>query len=302
MSIVDVVMPAHNAARYLTDAIESVINQTFTDWRIILIDDGSTDGTAKIAAAYQLRLGDKFEYIYQKNRGPSAARNNAIRYSNARLIALLDADDIWLPHRLEESVKVFENPLVGLAHGLVARIDSTGAEIDRPGVQPFSAGRIAPHIYMRRVNLPAPTVTFRRSCLDKVGLFDESMRATEDRDLWFRIALQYEVAHIPQIISYYRISSGSASANTDKMLEGQMRFIEKHYGAPGVGLIQRRKALSHTTLQRAETFRQRGKLVKAISNVVRGIFQYPFSIGNAKMAAYILKRCVRETALKEVAK
>src|SRR5271165_6953801 len=105
MATVDVIIPAYNAAKYLPKAIESVISQTFEDWHIVLVDDGSTDDTAAVVAPYRERLGAKMSYIRQENRGLPAARNAAIRASSAELLALLDADDIWLPCRLEESVK-----------------------------------------------------------------------------------------------------------------------------------------------------------------------------------------------------
>src|ERR1700731_3001106 len=131
MPKVDVIIPAYNAARYLPFAIESVMAQTFDDWRILLVDDGSTDDTAEVVAPYRERLGDKLKYIKQANGGLPAARNAAIRNSSAEFLALLDADDIWLPNRLEESLKVFEGkPQVGLSHGYIARVGPDGTVID----------------------------------------------------------------------------------------------------------------------------------------------------------------------------
>src|ERR1700722_7615701 len=108
MPKVDVIIPAYNAAKYLPIAIESVLAQTFEDWRILLIDDGSTDNTADIVASYQERLGSKLVYIKQSNGGEWGARNNGIRHATAEFLALLDADDVWLPCRLAESLKSFE--------------------------------------------------------------------------------------------------------------------------------------------------------------------------------------------------
>src|SRR5271170_5133976 len=127
MAKVDIIIPAFNAANYLPTAVESVLSQTFDDWRILLVDDGSTDNTAEVVAPFQDRLGPKLSYIKQNNRGLPAARNSAIRASTAEFLALLDADDVWLPCRLEESLKCFENrPQVGLAYGLISRINPEG--------------------------------------------------------------------------------------------------------------------------------------------------------------------------------
>ena len=102
MPKVDIIIPAYNAAKYLPAAIESVIAQTFEDWRIVLVDDGSTDNTAEVVAPYIDRLGPKLLYIKQANAGLPAARNAAIRNSSSEFLALLDADDVWLPDALEE--------------------------------------------------------------------------------------------------------------------------------------------------------------------------------------------------------
>src|ERR1700748_2633570 len=116
MPKVDVIIPAYNAARYLPTAIESVIAQSFEDWQIQLVDDGSTDTSSEVVAPFIERFCSKLNYIRQPNQGLPAARNAAIRNSSAEFLALLDADDIWLPNRLAESLKSFENrPQVGLS-------------------------------------------------------------------------------------------------------------------------------------------------------------------------------------------
>src|ERR1017187_1648867 len=106
MATVDVIVPSFNSAKYLPTAIESVISQTFDDWRILLVDDGSTDNTAEVVVPFLDRLGAKIRYIKQDNRGVSAARNAAILASTAEFLALLDADDVWLRCRLAESVGI----------------------------------------------------------------------------------------------------------------------------------------------------------------------------------------------------
>ncbi len=167
MSKVDVIIPAYNAAKFLPAAIDSVIAQTFEDWHIILIDDGSVDNTTDIVEPYRRRLGPKLTYIKQVNKGLPAARNAAIVNSSAEFLALLDADDVWLPCRLAESLKSFDaRPEVGLSYGYNARIDAEGRVVDtftKPSRHP--EGHIAAQIYMRTTNLPCPTVTFRRACV-----------------------------------------------------------------------------------------------------------------------------------------
>lgn len=295
MPKVDIIIPAYNAARYLPAAIESVIAQTFDDWRILLVDDGSTDNTAEVVAPFAGQLGPKLLYIHQPNAGLPAARNTAIRNSSAEFLALLDADDVWLPCRLSESLKCFEGrPQVGLSYGFNDRIDPDGNIIDTfDRRQKHGEGRIAPYIYTRRVDLPCPTITFRRSAVDEVGLFDESLRATEDRDLWFRIALRYEVALAPKVIAHYRISPGSMSTDPMRMLTAQLQSIEKHRGSPGCGWLVRRIALARVYRQHAEALGLRRRRWAALRSSLRSFSLYPFDAVNLRVAGSLLLRPIK---------
>jgi glycosyltransferase involved in cell wall biosynthesis len=294
MPMVDVIIPAYNAARYLPTAIESVEAQSFEDWRILLVDDGSTDDTAEVVAPYIERLGPKLKYIKQANGGLPAARNTAIRNSTAEFLALLDADDVWLPCRLAESLKIFEDrPRVGMSYGFIHLIDQEGRFLETlNGVQRHAEGNIAPYIYMRVVQLPCPTITFRRRCVDEVGLFDETMRATEDRDMWFRIALKYEVGLVPHVIANYRTSPASMTTDPDRMLRAQLQFIEKHYGSPGCGWGTRRFALSRCYRQRAEALERRGEKVAALKSSARALLFYPWDFNNVRTTGSLLLGCV----------
>src|SRR5215467_15785951 len=174
MPRVSAIIPAYNAARYLPQAIESVFAQTYTDWEIVLVDDGSTDDTRAVVRSYLDRAPGRFRYIYQDNHGLPAARNEAIRNARGELLALLDADDIWMPDRLMHSIAAFESDSeIGLVHGRVTRIDSEGRVIDVPPAdRRYLEGHIAHYIYTRRAHIQCPTATFRRECVDALGGFD----------------------------------------------------------------------------------------------------------------------------------
>lgn len=294
MATVDIIIPAYNAARYLHAAIDSVISQTFTDWRIILVNDGSTDETGAIANEFQRKLGDRMLVINQPNGGLPAARNAAVRNSSAEFLAILDADDVWLPGRLAESLKAFESrPEVGLSYGLITRIDADGNPMETFVGNPRNAeGNIARSIYLRKVELPCPTITFRRKCVEEVGLFDETMRATEDRDMWLRIAFRYQVAFIPKVIAYYRTSANSMSGDLNRMFNAQRNFIQKHYGAPGCGFVTRQIALSRAYKQRAEGLLQRQAPGAAILTSLQACAIWPFSTDNLRTAASVAVRSI----------
>jgi glycosyltransferase involved in cell wall biosynthesis len=290
MATVDIIIPAFNAARFLPFSLESVVSQTFDDWRILLVDDGSTDNTAEAVAPFLDRLGSKLRYIKQENRGLPAARNTAIRASTAEFLALLDADDVWLPCRLSEPVKILvERPQVGLVYGLITGIDQE----NRPGITWLgnlsdADGHIAPQIYMRKVELPCPTITFRRKCVDEVGFFDETMRATEDRDLWLRIALRYEVGFVPKVLAYYRLSPNSMSTDPQRMLQAQLKFIRKHYGSGGCGLRPRQIALARSYKQRAEALKVQSQPWAALMSALQAVALYPFDMDNPRTAGSLL--------------
>jgi glycosyltransferase involved in cell wall biosynthesis len=279
MATVDIIIPAFNAARFLPFSLESVVSQTFDDWRILLVDDGSTDNTAEVVAPFLDRLGSKIRYIKQENRGLPA-----------EFLALLDADDMWLPCRLAESLNILvERPQVGLVYGLITGIDQENRlGITWGGNLSDADGNIAPQIYMRKVELPCPTITFRRKCVDQVGFFDETMRATEDRDLWLRIALQYEVGFVPKVLAYYRLSPNSMSTDPQRMLQAQLKFIRKHYGSEGCGLRPRQTALARSYKQRAEALKVQSQPWAALMSALQAVAFYPFDMDNPRTAGSLL--------------
>lgn len=292
MAKVDIIIPAYNAAHFLPAALDSVLAQTVEDWRILLVDDGSTDETPALAAAYQRGLGDRLKYIPQPNAGLSNARNTAIRHATAEFLALLDADDVWMPFRLEETLKAFAGrPDVGLVYGFVDRIDAEDrvvATFDRRNRH--AEGSIATYIYRREIDLPCPTMTFRRACVEEVGTFDETMRSTEDRDLWLRIAQRHAVALAPKVVAHYRTSPGAMTGDPERMLRAQLQFVKKHFGEPGCGRLARRIALGNMYRQRAEAFAQRGQGQIAVKSALRALAYYPLHASTARTALSLLWR------------
>ena len=287
--LVSVIVPVYNGAGFIIETLESVRRQTHAGFECIIIDDGSTDNTAEVVQKW-IAADRRYSYIYQPNLGLSAARNAGLDRVDGDLIQFLDADDVWLPYRLSESLKCFENrPDVGLAYGFNARIDPEGKVIDTfANRQSPSEGRIAPYIYTRRINLPCPTITFRKSCIDEVGLFDETFRATEDRDLWLRIALRYEVALAPKVIAHYRTSPGSMSTDPYRMLKAQLLFTKKHFGAPGCGILPRQIAWARAYKQLAEALVAQNKPWTALRSSMRAVALYPLDLDNARTAGSIL--------------
>ena len=222
---VSVVIPTYNYGRYIVEAIESVLNQTFPDREVIVVDDGSTDDTGELIG----RFGDRVRYIYQRNLGPSAARNTGIRAARGEYVGFLDSDDLWLPEKLALQVAVLDScQAVGLVYSdaLFFR-DETQAIIGaHREVFPHPAGRILAQLVLGNV-ISSPTPLVRRSILDRVGLFDEDLKASEDWDLWIRIAKICEIAYIDQPLAKYRRHRHNKSLNTKAIGMGQLLVLNK---------------------------------------------------------------------------
>ena len=185
---VSVILPTYNRYAFVGQAIDSVLNQTYTDYELIVVDDGSTDNTPALLYQY----GDRINVIRQENRGVSAARNSGIRSASGNAIALLDSDDYWLPKKLEEQVAFFEahpDALICQTEELWFR---NGKRVNPKKRHRKPSGMIFEKSLPLCLVSPS-AVMIRKLLLDEVGLFDETLPACEDYDLWLRIAWRYPV-------------------------------------------------------------------------------------------------------------
>lgn len=183
---VSVVIPAYNYARYLPEAIQSVLNQTYSDFELLVVDDGSTDETPSVLAAIQ---DPRMRVIRQKNAGLSAARNTGIINAAMPFVGFLDADDRWSPDFLASVMARFEE--LGGEFAAVAtatnRIDANGILMPPPKRNLAKSGELSVRDFITRNRPLSSSVVIRRSVFDQTGLFDCSLRSSEDRDMWIRI-------------------------------------------------------------------------------------------------------------------
>jgi glycosyltransferase involved in cell wall biosynthesis len=220
-----VVVPCYNAANYLPRALDSILAQTHTDFRICVVDDGSTDKTANILERYSGHA----PHFRQEHAGQAAARNRGIRMSSSPYIAFLDADDYWLPQKLERQIAVLEqNPRVGLVCSDCATIkDGTLAGTYLGSNKAPSAGKLFERL-TRDCFVFTPTVVVRRKCLEDVGLFHESLAVSEDFNLWLRIAARWEIAVVPEVLAVRetRPEGLSLSTRPEVYLENGIAALE----------------------------------------------------------------------------
>jgi glycosyltransferase involved in cell wall biosynthesis len=193
LPLVSVIIPSYNRAHLLERAINSVLRQTFTEFELIFVDDGSTDSTPDVMRKFQDRLIE----IRQEHAGVSAARNAGIQHSSGQLLAFLDSDDEWYPDKLNRQVGMYnEESLFFICH-----TDETwmrnGKEVRQKKIHAKQGGRFFKRALERCLISPS-SVIIARSLFDRIGYFDESLPAGEDYDLWLRITAYYEVEFIPE--------------------------------------------------------------------------------------------------------
>jgi O-antigen/teichoic acid export membrane protein/GT2 family glycosyltransferase/2-polyprenyl-3-methyl-5-hydroxy-6-metoxy-1,4-benzoquinol methylase len=257
---VSVIMPAYRAAEYIGDALESVLNQTYTDYEIIVVNDGSpdTDDLEQALEAYR----DKIHYISQENRGCSAARNVAVRVARGGLVAFLDADDCWEPEYLQQQVTFLEsNPSVDLVYAdalLVGDSPLAGRTFMR--TTPSRGEVTLQSLLEARCTVLLSGTLVRRQSILAVGLFDERLRCSEDYDLWLRLAMNGgRLAYQRKVLLSKRIHAASLSANHVYLHEQTLVVLEKNSLDPRLN-EEERKALYALEMRLQATARlERGK-------------------------------------------
>jgi len=245
--LVSAIVPVYNGERFLAQALDSALAQTMHDLEIVVVDDGSTDGSGALAEHYASRHPGIVRVHHQPNRGLCHARNAALNLARGEYFALLDADDIWLPHHLEESVDMLQRrPRVALVHADIERIDVDGNSLgcatrywDRLRADPFRV------LFLRHEHVCCPTAVFRRNAIERAGNFDPQFNrmGCEDRDLWLRIAVIAEIRYLGNVHARYRLHGANMSSNFSKMLQARMRLVDK-FGATPHGRALRRQALA----------------------------------------------------------
>ncbi|MBE9913438.1 glycosyltransferase [Paenibacillus donghaensis] len=217
MDTVSVVIPAYNHEKFIGDAIESLFNQTYPHIDIIVVDDGSTDGTQKTLDRYRNRI----TAIRQSNSGVCAARNAGIRLARGRYICFLDSDDLFLPDKIERQLEVFhKNPKIGLVH--------TGANVMSKAMDGWNLWyTYTPPVFHSRDEqikalleanyIVCSTVMIRRDLFSLAGLFDTRYRHYgEDYDMWLRLLAWSDFSSVPEVMLHYRWHGGNQSRSADQ--------------------------------------------------------------------------------------
>ena len=221
--LVSVIIPTYNHAGFIRDAINSVLAQTYAPFEIIVVDDGSQDDTRSVVSTF----GAQVNYIWQENRGLSAARNTGIRVAKGEYIGVLDADDMYEPEFLARMVTRLEtDPQAAGSYCGFLFVDARGKAL-------FQTGRrvVAPekfHAALVEGNFLVPEcILVRADYYRRVGPFDEALRACEDWDMWLRISRSNKVIGTGEILIRHRVLAGSMSSDPQRMLNNRLAVLGK---------------------------------------------------------------------------
>lgn len=278
-SVISVIIPAYNTARYISEALDSVFVQTFKDYEVVVINDGSPD-TEELERVLEPYL-DRITYLKQENRGPSAARNLGIRQARGEFLAFLDSDDVWMPEYLAEQIRHFrDDPSLDMIYSDAWFFGNTP-----------SAGKTYMQLYPPKSrdvtfeNMVAEKcpmvfthcVLVRRAAVAEVGLFDEELSHSEDLHLWLRLA------HAGARIAYHRMAlagrrarAGSLNSSRRAVEQGEVRALEKLRRTLDLSttqrlLLERRIARRHALvdLREGKQFLAEGNFEQAINSLAR---------------------------------
>jgi glycosyltransferase involved in cell wall biosynthesis len=237
MPDVSVIIPSYNSAKYLAEAVDSVLSQTFRDFEVLVIDDGSTDNTEKIAANYAAPV----RYIRQENSGVAVARNHGVNESRGRYVAFLDADDTWRQDKLEVQVKALsENPGYRACY--------TAFTVVSPNLTPLNVVRswrrgTALEDLLTRGNVIGSicSVICERSLFETTGGFDPSLSQCADWDMWVRMSPLTDFLYIDAPLVTYRQHASNMSRNAPLLERDSLVVLKKGFDMPGLDRALRRK-------------------------------------------------------------
>jgi glycosyltransferase involved in cell wall biosynthesis len=270
--LISVVLPTFNRERLLPRAINSVLNQTYKNLELIIVDDGSTDNTEAIVKGYS---DTRIRYYKQElNKGGSAALNVGIKLASGELISFQDSDDEWLPEKLERQVRKFSEvgDDVGVIYcGYELVFDRTKEVVSRS--IPDEKGNVYKRMFIGCIT-GTITVIARASCFEKTGLFDEKIQSYYDWDMWIRVAKYYKFDYVPEILAKAYIHGKQNSTNLELRIKNKEKILEKYREELIKDPSFYKKFLIGLYLQYA----MNGKVNKGRIHLINALKLYPFHL------------------------
>jgi len=285
---VSVIIPNYNYGRFLIEAIESVLAQTYPIREIIVVDDGSTDNSLEILAAYEK---DKVKIIRQKNCGVGAARNAGVKASSGDLVAFLDADDIWFPEKLEKQVSIFQSDLeIGLVSCGMQEFDTQGNTIDyqKSQVGWLSASVVA---FETELIVSGSAVVIRRNVFNKISGFDEreELHPSEDLEFFFRVSRICKIGFVQDVLVRYRNHGDNGHLKLPRFERAMLLVYEKVFQTNDKEVLKfKRKSYGNFYKVLAGSYLRAGQYGNFLKNAAKSLIVTPENL--SYFAAFPLRR------------
>lgn len=285
MAIVSIIVPTHNRAKFLKLAIESVLAQTFTDWELIVVDDGSSDDTRQIVESVQ---DQRLRYVYQEPNERSVARNFGVRISQGKFLLFLDDDDLLRADMIQRSLKEFENPEVAVVYSALKLIDEQGEEFPQVPICSKAEGNVFKDLLVESFMVHAPLAI--RQCVIDVGGFDEKLTACEDWDLWIRIAAgKREFKVIGEPLVSYRLHDSNTILELDRMEKAAVSVLRRALQTWGNETASfRQEAVGRQYMRHAIKRAGAGQIERAARFFASGIHIYPLLLEDPNIYYQVL--------------
>jgi len=265
MPTISIIIPAYNAAATILETIASVQQQTYLDFELIVINDGSTDRTLELLQNIKDERLRTFSY---ENGGLSTARNRGISHANGEFIAFLDADDLWTTDKLELQLAALQqHPDAGVAYSWTYFMDvKEGSRFFHPCEPVFFEGNVYAKLLVGDFIYNGSNTLIRRQAIDAVGEFDPEINPCADWDYWVRLAAQWNFVVVPKHQVFYRRFSGAMSSKVEMMKEASLTAIEKAFrAAPPELQFLKKHCLTNFNLYSANLYLQHSKDMEGVN-------------------------------------
>ncbi|MDF5732135.1 MAG: glycosyltransferase [Rhizonema sp. PD38] len=226
--LISVIIPAYNAEGTILETIASVQQQTFSNFEIVVINDGSTDSTVELLNTVDDPRIKIFSY---SNGGLPVARNRGISHATGEFLAFLDADDLWTPDKLEQQLAALQqHPNAGVAYSWIYFMEEKGNSLSfHPSEPVFFEGNVYANLLVGDFIYNGSNTLIRKQAINSTGEFDPALKSCEDWDYWLRLALHWHFVVVPKHQIYYRRSTGAMSSKVEVMKEASLITLEKAY-------------------------------------------------------------------------
>ncbi|HBG61917.1 MAG: hypothetical protein A2Y03_09700 [Omnitrophica WOR_2 bacterium GWF2_38_59] len=271
--LISIILPTYNGEKYVEEALNSIFNQSFSDYEIIVIDNGSKDSTLEILSKYT----KKITILKESQPGVSFARNKGIKASKGKYIAFIDQDDIWHRDKLLEQKQLLASDLgVGMVGSGYDVINSYGKIIDIIKKKNQNKENFIQELFVRNLIGPPACMMIKKECFDSVGCFDTELNGVEDKDLWIRILEKYDIKYFENSLIKYRVHDDNAHKNVIFMKKSQKKFLMKHLKKINFKNIN--KAFGYVYLDGAREYFAASCKLQAFVELIKAIFVCPWPI------------------------